>query len=320
MIIIGVTTAFIFRKYAISSMDTTTEPPTITFLASSFYVTLFDILQGSLFSLLLLVFLTAQFSSIVNRSKTWFVFIGSTTAWCASYLLLIGQQIGEEPSVGYCTVQAALIYSSNPFAVSAALALELELFIKLETALSRLGTVSEKWTQGLVLFPVFVYLIVFIWAVSVGISHPDLVEREATNMFCHIKVSPEIGLAQPFVVSATVTLLVEILVVVFSVWTNIILFHHKRKTGVFPSENSSPFSMSAFIRRNALMTALTVLGIIMATTSFVESGDPNFPAWNLSLTAMPICTFLLFGTRTDLLRVWFCLGTLPDQKTEISSV
>lgn len=340
MIIIYVTATFIFRKHGkyfrhtsfqnnrqhciltliSSGMDATTEPPAMPFLASSFYVTLFDILQGLLFSLLLLVFLTAQFSSVVKRSNTWFVFIGSTTVWCASYLLLIGQQIGEEPSVGYCTFQAALIYSSNPFAVCAALALELELFINLETALSRLGPVNKKWPQGLVLFPVFMFFIVFIWTVSVGIAHPNLVEREATNMFCHIKVSPEIGLAQPFVVSATVTLLVEIFVVVFSVWTNKILFQHKKKTGVFPSENSSPFSMSVFIRRNALMTALTILGIIMATTSFVESGNPNCAAWNLSLTAMPICTFLLFGTRTDLLRVWFCLGALRDQKTEVSSV
>ncbi|PBK79125.1 hypothetical protein ARMGADRAFT_1021693 [Armillaria gallica] len=290
------------------------------FLADSFFITLFDILQGLIFSLLLLVFLTAFFSSTVNRSKTWFIFMGSVIEWCASYLLLIGQQIGNPPPVALCTFQSAGIYSSNPFVTSAAFALVFELFVKLKAALNRTGPLSVKWSWGLVIFPVCVYMIVFIWVIAVGISHPGLVEVDGTHMFCHIKVSQEIGLAQPFVVSATVTLLAEILVVIFSVWTNIILFNHKRKTGEFLSENSSPFSMSAFIRRNALMTALTTVGIIFATTSFVNSSDPNSPAWNLGLTAMPMCTFLLFGTRMDLLRVWFCLGIPPGHRTETSSV
>lgn len=289
------------------------------FLADSFYITLFDILQGLMFSLLLLVLLTALFSP-VKRSKTWFIFVGSVVEWCASYLILIGQQIGGPPPVALCAFQSAGIYSSNPFVTSAAFALIFELFIKLKAALNRTGPMSVKWSWGLVIFPVFVYVVVFIWVMAVGISHPNLVKRDATNMFCHMEVSEEIGLAQPFVISATVTLLAEILVVVFSVWTNIILFNHKRKTGEFLSENSSPFDMSAFIRRNALMTALTVAGIIFAITSFLETSDPNFPAWNLGLTAMPTCVFLLFGTRMDLLRVWFCLGTPIGHRTEISSV
>ncbi len=56
--------------------------PETRFPASLFYVMLFDILQGLLFSLLLLV-LTAQTSSTVKRTKTWFMFIGSIVEWCA---------------------------------------------------------------------------------------------------------------------------------------------------------------------------------------------------------------------------------------------
>ncbi|KAK0473144.1 hypothetical protein EDD18DRAFT_1226990 [Armillaria luteobubalina] len=292
-----------------------------SFLADSFYITLFNILQGLLFLLLTLVFLTAIFSSTVNRrSKTWFMFMGSIIEWCASYLIAIGQQTGKGPPVGLCMFQAAVIYSSNPFVTSAALALTVELFVKLKAMTNQTGTLSRKWTWGLVSFPPLIYLIVFIWVLIIGIEHPELVERDDADMFCHIKVSKEIGLAQPFVVSATVTLLVEILIVIFSVWNNVILFNHKRKTGVLLSENSSPFSLSAFIRRNALMTALTVVGIILATTSFVQPSQHNFPAWNLSLTAMPICVFLLFGTRMDLIRVWFCLGSRPGRRTDISSV
>ncbi len=82
------------------------------FPASLFYVTLFDILQGLLFSLLLLVFLTAQFSSTVKRTKTWFMFIGSIVEWCAAFLILFGHQIGDRPPVGLCAFQAAVIYST----------------------------------------------------------------------------------------------------------------------------------------------------------------------------------------------------------------
>ncbi|PBK66980.1 hypothetical protein ARMSODRAFT_1020948 [Armillaria solidipes] len=225
------------------------------FLVDSFYITLFDILQGLIFSLLLLVFLTALFSPTVKRSKT-----------CP-------------PPVALCTFQSAGIYSSNPFVTSAAFALVFELFIKLKAALNRTGPLSVKWSWGLVIFPVVVYVIVFIWVIAVGISHPSLVELDGTHMFCHIIVSQEIGLAQPFVVSATVTLLAEILVVVFSVWTNIILFNHKRKTGEFLSENSSPFSMSAFIRRNALMAALTTI----RDNILCEFLSPQLPGLELRL-------------------------------------
>ncbi len=79
--------------------------PVTNFLVDSFYITLFDILQGLILSLLLLVFLTALFSPTVKRSKTWFIFMGSVIEWCASYLILIGQQIGSPPPV-------ALLYNS----------------------------------------------------------------------------------------------------------------------------------------------------------------------------------------------------------------
>ncbi len=86
--------------------------PETRFPASLFYVTLFDILQGLLFSLLLLV-LTAQTSSTVKRTKTWFMFIGSIVEWCAAYLVLFGHQIGDRPPIGLCAFQAAVIYSTN---------------------------------------------------------------------------------------------------------------------------------------------------------------------------------------------------------------
>ncbi|KAK0491457.1 hypothetical protein IW261DRAFT_1437791 [Armillaria novae-zelandiae] len=287
------------------------------FPASMFYVMLFDILQGLLFSLLLLVFLTALFSSAVKRTKTWFIFIGSTVAWCAAYLLLFGHQIGGRPPVGLCTFQAAVIYSTTTFTPSAALAFELELFITLKALVHQSSKLSGKGAWGLVLFPLIVYFIMLVWVVTVGVSQPNLVERNGAYMFCYMRRptgSEESTLARPPVVSAVVVILAGFLIVIFSVWNNVIIAQYKRKMRASQSTSTtmSLLSTSDLIRRNSFVTALTILGIVMATTSFLQLSDAN-PAWNLALTGVPIATFFLFGTHMDLIRVWFCLSVSPSQ-------
>ncbi|KAK0461677.1 uncharacterized protein EV420DRAFT_121517 [Desarmillaria tabescens] len=274
--------------------------PKTSFPASIFYVMLFDILQGLLFSLLLLVLLTAQFSSAVKRSKTWFVFIGSIVGWCASYLLLFGHQIGDGPPVGLCAFQAAVIYSTNPFGPSAALALELELFINLKALVNQTGGLGVKGVWGLVLFPLLVYCIMLAWVITVGLSHPNLLEREPAHMFCHIRSptdSEGISLAQPSVVSAALAML------------------HKRKVGASQSTSTaSLLSTSDLIRRNSFVTALTVFGVVMAITSYSQLSEAN-PVWNLALAGVPIVTFFLFGTHMDFIRVWFCLSASSNRTT-----
>ncbi|PBK93745.1 hypothetical protein ARMGADRAFT_105458 [Armillaria gallica] len=289
------------------------------FPASLFYVTLFNILQGLFFSLLLLVFLTAQFSSTVKRTRTWFMFIGSIVEWCAAYLILFGHQTGDRPPVGLCAFQAAVIYSTTTFAPSAALAFELELFINLKALVNQTGRLSGKGTWGLVLFPPLVYFIMLIWVVTVGVSRPNQLERDGAHMFCHMRSptsSEEPTLARPPVVSAVVAMLAGFLIVIFSVWNNVIIIQYKKKMGVSQSTSTSIslLSTSDLIRRNSFVIALTVLGIVMAITSFSRLSDAN-PAWNLALTGVPIATFFLFGTHMDLIRVWFCLSASPNQTT-----
>ncbi|KAK0499616.1 hypothetical protein EDD18DRAFT_857669 [Armillaria luteobubalina] len=291
--------------------------PESGFPENLFYVTLFDVLQGLLFSLLLLVFLTAQFSSTVKRTKTWFIFIGSIVQWCAAYLLLFGHQIGDKPPVGLCAFQAAVIYSSTVFAPSAAFAIELELFIKLKAFMNQTGGLSGKGTWGLVLFPLMVYFIMLIWAVTIGVSQPNLLERDGAYMFCYLRSptsSEEPTLARPPVVSAVVAMLVGFFIVIFSIWNNVIIVQHKRKMGASQNTNMSTslLSTSEFVRRNSFVTALTILGIVMAMTSFLRLSATN-PAWNLALTGVPIATFFLFGTHMDFIRVWFCLSVSPNQ-------
>lgn len=46
--------------------------------------------------------------------------------------------------------------------------------------------------------PPSTYSVVFVWVIAVRIEHPNLVERDNLSMFCHIRVSEDIGLAQPY--------------------------------------------------------------------------------------------------------------------------
>lgn len=91
-----------------------------------FVVELFDAILISILVLLGMTCATARLSSRISRSKTWFLFIGSTMFWCVAYLLLLGRQGNQEPPFGICILQSALGYAANPFTTISALGLVLE--------------------------------------------------------------------------------------------------------------------------------------------------------------------------------------------------
>lgn len=57
------------------------------------------------------VVLTAWLSPRIQRSSTWFPFLGSWIVSSLVYLLLVGQQTGPPPFFGLCVTQAALVYA-----------------------------------------------------------------------------------------------------------------------------------------------------------------------------------------------------------------
>ncbi|KAK0200396.1 hypothetical protein DFS33DRAFT_1361252 [Desarmillaria ectypa] len=57
-----------------------------------FCIQTFDAILIVTLVLLGLTSLTVKLSPCISRSKTWYLFIGSTMLWCAAYLLLLGRQ------------------------------------------------------------------------------------------------------------------------------------------------------------------------------------------------------------------------------------
>ena len=83
-------------------------------------VTIFNILMAFGGLSLTLVVATAYFSPAVHRSGLWFRHMLSWILYSASFLLLVGNQLGEaEPPFGLCFVQAGLIYAAPTLCVVA---------------------------------------------------------------------------------------------------------------------------------------------------------------------------------------------------------
>lgn len=91
----------------------TASSPTSTEFQASPHV-IFDILQFLALGIAVFTILPPLFSSDVYRMKTWFCLIISCIFYCISFVILVGQQDGPQPSFALCTFQAGLIYAAPP--------------------------------------------------------------------------------------------------------------------------------------------------------------------------------------------------------------
>ncbi|KAK0502382.1 hypothetical protein EDD18DRAFT_690070 [Armillaria luteobubalina] len=269
-----------------------------------FVVELFDAILISILVLLGLTCTTAKLSSRISRSKTWFLFIGSTMFWCGAYLLLLGRQGNQEPPFGICILQSALGYAANPFTTISALGLVLELHMKLNI-LSISDRRMKQWRSWLLAIPPAVAIAVFFYVIGVGVAHPEAVQRDASRIFCHITPIDGFGAGQPYIISTITTILPDTFVLIFSILVAIKVCITKRRLGrAIPSTNTS-VTVSLVIRVTAL-TVLLSIGNVMGITSLIMDPNSSAVGWNLALTLMPVSVFLLFGTQKDLLYAWCC--------------
>jgi len=286
---------------ATTGMETLESAVSFSDALAAGYILLFDLLEGSMFLLLGFMLSTALFSKTVTRGRTWFFFIASTMIGSLSYLLLLGNQGAPNPPFGVCLVQAAAIYASNPLITWAALALMLELFLNLSAAIRFRSQIDRRWGIAFILVPITIYVIIFVWVVASGLSQRELLEPNPSGMYCHIKSSSNSGFINPYMISAVLTVFAEILIAVFCGLTIRSLLQHRKRTGSFVDDDS--FSLPMFVRRSTLVAALSIIGIVMAGTSFAKSSDS--PLWSLALPLMPMTVVIIFGSQADLLRVWF---------------
>ncbi|KAJ6531851.1 hypothetical protein B0H19DRAFT_459200 [Mycena capillaripes] len=96
-----------FRHSSLFSFTIKMESRTPTYI--------FNVLAATGFILLFATVVPAALSSNIHRSKTWFSMIISWMVYAASYLLILGYQLGPEgPPRGICGLQMLFIYACPP--------------------------------------------------------------------------------------------------------------------------------------------------------------------------------------------------------------
>ncbi|KAJ3930668.1 MAG: hypothetical protein NXY57DRAFT_1039819 [Lentinula lateritia] len=145
----------------------------------------FDVLQFTALALVSATYLSALFSTKLQRLKTWFALMISSLMYCISFLLLLGHQTGASPSLGLCLFQAGLIYAAPPSVAAAGLAFIVELYLRLFTTLTS-RKLDKRLITALLFLPPLTHQFVFWIALFTGISKQHTVQRNTQQMFCHI--------------------------------------------------------------------------------------------------------------------------------------
>ncbi|KDQ22263.1 hypothetical protein PLEOSDRAFT_171692 [Pleurotus ostreatus PC15] len=245
-------------------------------------VAIFDFTQ--IFGLVLLgiVLLTAALAPSIRRSPAWFNFLSTWVLSCISYLVTLGQQTGEEPGFSVCLLQAMLVYAAPAVTVTAGLCFSIEMW----RIITRPGGSSGG---GALSFRDYGAL---------GLKERELVKRDRTLMFCHIDST----------IPAYVTGVVVICVILIAMG-----FVGRQVVNI-----------QKMVFRFGVFTILPVFGLALSITQVsskrsgladgiltITIGTPN-PS-----TPVPAGAALIFGTQSDIMRVWmFWKKPIPNTNSE----
>ncbi|KAF7300591.1 hypothetical protein HMN09_00944100 [Mycena chlorophos] len=259
-----------------------------------------------LFDVLLFVALFAQLGLIaivrfsrLERMKSWYLLLITSTAFCASFLLLVGHQTGREPPANFCTFSAGLIYAGPPMISAAALFLVIELHLRLTSVLfgRKISSSFIYWAVGGVAVS---QGIPFWMALTIGLSDTAVIRRDPGGVYCHV-----VGSEVPTWLTACFVLGYGIVMLGMEVTTARHLFQQRKS--IRPSKvpvrvRSSDFPIHLFMRT----VLFTLTGIFaMVTTLVMNVVDFNNSSFSL-LPIIPLAVVVIFGTQEDILRVVFC--------------
>ncbi|KAF7309847.1 O-acyltransferase [Mycena indigotica] len=261
------------------------SPSTVTAIQTnppSGKLILFDVLTILGFTSLSLVVLVAHFSSRIQRNALWFRHMNSWIIYSASYLLLIGHQMGPEPPFGLCVLQSALIYAAPTLPSLTAVAFVIDLYITLSSIVQRKAKIRPAMAKLLIVFPPFVYATVFMVSLLVQYSIvPDTtyVARGADHLYCHISLSTPTWIAAFIVIGGGLIIIpleIWIAVVVYRNWA---AFQYMSKG---EKEQQSHVSLGTFMRV-AAFTILYLTGICVGFITLKEKETTSVSNWQLVL-------------------------------------
>ncbi|KAJ7348888.1 hypothetical protein DFH08DRAFT_863713 [Mycena albidolilacea] len=244
-----------------------------------------------------LILLTTAFSKKIQKNPMfnnfcviWFIYSTSFTL-----VLYAGKQIGPEPPIELCVIQAAFIYGTPVMASMGGLAFVLHLWLSLQTGRGVLSRAAGGWRFMLLLGSPYILFLGFSVAMAVlGSLNEATVSRSRYLFYCTINLS-----VVNMIPGTTLVLMLG--VIVFEVLTAIELYRRQKafKNLRRTSHHTGP-PLHLFIRVGifSLYSALALAGCV---AFWAESGA-DFPY--LVQASYPTAAFIIFGTQKDYLRAW----------------
>ncbi|KAJ7104087.1 hypothetical protein B0H15DRAFT_808406 [Mycena belliarum] len=254
----------------------------------------FNTLAAVGFILLLVTIAPPALSKNIHRSKTWFSMILSWMVYSASYLLIIGHQMGPEPPRGVCGLQMLLVYATPPLTAISGLAFIADVHLRINKALFT-SQVDHKFTPLLLLIPWGLFVAVTAEALIVVRDFSEI-QRDPNNMYCH-----SVGNIQTQV-SAIICVIGLGLALCMEIWTSVILYRNwvlfrQLKTKMRDLRLSSLIRILVF----TLMTSTGLgLGAIVAPANVTD----GLALWSALLPILPVLCAISFGTQMDIVHWW----------------
>ncbi|KAJ7158708.1 hypothetical protein C8R46DRAFT_1224641 [Mycena filopes] len=270
--------------------DIAAERESFTLLA------LFNFLQIFGFLSLAIIVLTAWLSPTVHRTSAWYSFMLSWMFFCLSYFLIVGQQVGPEPSFEICVTQAALIYAAPVLTSCISLAFLLQLYSTVSSVL-RSGPMSRIRTLLAQTFPFATYLVVFLETLILGLSNRSEVARDISGMFCHLTNSLQKKVTATVVILAMLAMLVYEGLTVSLLYRNWTAFKRLRV-------RSNDAVLLPLMIRISVFSFLPMVAMVVSSLSYLSSSPIGDGQTNLIVAFLPAAAAVIFGTQRDILNSW----------------
>ncbi|KAF8067918.1 hypothetical protein FPV67DRAFT_1164672 [Lyophyllum atratum] len=244
---------------------------------------------------MLIIIATAIFSRSISRHSTWFSFGISWIISTVSYTLLFwGKNLtGPEPPYTLCLIQGILIYSAPPLTAATTLALVIQIWFVVRSVVtstsSKAGRIPPLLLTALLVVPYLLYVAILVGTLVVGWQHPDTVRRVGSGMYCNFSNRIPGRLS---------TLLVALIMLPAVVLEALICKALRQQWALFKRQ---PDALSMALR----VVSFAFVGILAIALSLVFFFMVHHGAdLNIVISMMPVSAVLIFGTQSDLLRVW----------------
>ncbi|KAJ3919947.1 hypothetical protein F5877DRAFT_77579 [Lentinula edodes] len=246
----------------------------------------------------------AYFSPI-TRQATWYNFLAFWMLYCLWFLLLFfsGHYRDSQPSLKLCMCQSALIHSASPAASAGTLALVLQLYFSVHSALSRDGIRFQRLWLRLAFALPYVVTLTLMTSVLVMSNAPGTVF--IVSQYCSVNQLIPGRLAAGF----TVVLIIPIL------FLNALIYVRLRKHWSEFRSSRLRNATSMIIRATmfSICGVLLSVGIIFFTIIFpkrpgeteedeVARLSKEYEVLNVILGLFPVFVVVIFGTQRDILR------------------